>query len=117
MSVAARIVALHESGWTYGELAEAYGKTRCAIAGMIWRHKHPKQRSNGKGLGGSPKRGESSRRAKLTEDQVRTIRARWANGETSASISRDFRVDPSHIWMIAKGMRWAHVPVQFEVSL
>ncbi len=45
---------------------------------------------NDRRLEGTISRGDKSVRSKLTMDQVREIRSRRSNGETSASISKDF---------------------------
>lgn len=49
-------------------------------------------------------------RAKLTEDQVSTIKLRLTEGEQQKAIARDFGVAPSTIGAIDLGATWLHVP-------
>jgi hypothetical protein len=58
--------------------------------------------------GRGPK-GETHGMAKLTEDDVRTIRQRLADNHTKMQLSRDYGVDPRLIYSIAKRTLWAHV--------
>lgn len=53
--------------------------------------------------------GEESPAAKLTDDCVRSIKARLAAGEGPASISRDYPVTPSAISEIKAGRSWSHI--------
>jgi hypothetical protein len=46
---------------------------------------------------------------KLNEEQVRTMRARYANGERQAKIAADIGVDPSLVSLIVRRKAWAHV--------
>lgn len=48
--------------------------------------------------------------AKLTETQIYEIRARCDNGETKASVARQFGVDRTTISMIALRKTWRHLP-------
>jgi hypothetical protein len=57
--------------------------------------------SKGRGRGGSTP-GEDSPRAKLTDDQVREIRARYRRGRGSA-IARAYGVSPSAVALIVTG--------------
>jgi hypothetical protein len=52
-------------------------------------------------------RGE--RRSKLTEKQVREIRARVLSGESGGALAREFGVAASAISKIRNGSRWAHL--------
>lgn len=55
-------------------------------------------------------RGESNARAKLTEDDVRTIRQRYAAGGGSyATIAACYGVTPRVIWLAVQRLTWAHV--------
>lgn len=54
-------------------------------------------------------RGERSGRAKLTEAQVREIRARAASGEPQSSIGRSFGVYQGTISQIVLRRSWSHV--------
>lgn len=55
-------------------------------------------------------RGEAQVHAKLTEAQVREIRARCATGETHDKISADYRVSSRAVGYIAQGQTWAWLP-------
>lgn len=58
------------------------------------------------GLG---QRGESNGRAKLTEEQVRDIRRRAAEGEQTVRLAEEFGVGCPIISQIKHGTRWRHV--------
>jgi hypothetical protein len=47
--------------------------------------------------------------AKLNVEKVREIRRRASEGQTFATLARDFDVSRSQIGRICKGERWAHV--------
>lgn len=53
--------------------------------------------------------GEEHAMAKLTEDQVRQIRADYKGGESQRSIGKRYGVTRSTIQLIVTGKRWAHV--------
>lgn len=55
------------------------------------------------------KRGEQHPAAKLTERQVRDIRAAVAAGEKRAVIAARFGVSTQTIMRIARGQTWRHV--------
>jgi hypothetical protein len=48
---------------------------------------------------------------KVTEAQVRAIKARLANGETAKSIAQDFPISHYAIWDIRSGKTWGHVSI------
>lgn len=54
-------------------------------------------------------RGEDAGNAKLTSNDVRTIRARAAAGETQHSIARDYPVSQVAICLIVNRRTWKHV--------
>lgn len=54
-------------------------------------------------------RGEHRHSAKLTEAQVREIRARRDAGEKLVVLERDYGISDSQVAKIAKGKRWRHV--------
>ncbi len=54
-------------------------------------------------------KGEANGHAKLTESDVRAIRARVAAGESQAAMAREFRVTAQSICDIVKLRRWRHV--------
>lgn len=104
---AERIVHLHEAGWSYGDLATSFGSTRSAIAGLIWRARNPRQRSNGRGRHG--KRGERNGNARLTADEVSAIRKRREAGEQLRDLAAEYGVHYTHVHLICSRKRWAHV--------
>jgi hypothetical protein len=53
--------------------------------------------------------GEKTAAAKLTAEEVKTIKARLASGETHEAIAKDFRVARSSVTRIAIGTTWRHV--------
>lgn len=55
---------------------------------------------------GTAQAGEKHPRAKLTDEQVRTIRTRYANSKETA---RDFGISRHAVFDIWQGKRWAHV--------
>lgn len=60
-------------------------------------------------------RGSERAHSKLTEDDVREIRARLADGATHLHIARAFGVHRSTIYDIAVGKKWRHVHLETEV--
>lgn len=54
-------------------------------------------------------RGERHGRTHLTEDNVRTIRRRAADGETFTSLANEFRITRVAIRYIVQRVSWAHV--------
>jgi hypothetical protein len=61
------------------------------------------------GLMGPSPRGEQSGAAKLTEEQVRAIRKRLAEGASHRRIAREFGVSRGPIGAIARNQIWRHV--------
>lgn len=59
------------------------------------------------------RRGESNQGAKLTDDRVREIRARYDNRTrvpvTMRQLAAEYRVSPTAIYYVLKGAKWAHV--------
>jgi len=55
------------------------------------------------------RKGELHPRARLTEDDVRTIRARAAAGETQRPLAREYGVDQATISNIVTRKSWKHV--------
>lgn len=51
-------------------------------------------------------KGEANGRAKLTRDQVNTIRERFANGESKKHLAREYKVSPKNIRSIIKLVIW-----------
>lgn len=54
-------------------------------------------------------RGEKHPNSKLTEDDVKKIRALIAKGFTNNEIAQQFDCIPANIWHIRKGKAWKHV--------
>lgn len=54
-------------------------------------------------------RGERISRSKLTDEKVREIRQRLANGESQGQLSKAFDVRQTTISLIARGLTWRHV--------
>lgn len=77
-----------------------------------WTHPESLARGNKHGRHTHPEttaRGERAGRAKLTEEQVRDIRKRYADGETQTELARQFHVDRGNIRFIVTRMHWKHV--------
>ena len=55
-------------------------------------------------------RGEAAGNSKLTESDVREIRARWDAGERAKALKKRFpMIAENHFWKIGNRHRWAHV--------
>ncbi len=65
--------------------------------------------SNDKVAKGRHCRGESRPASKITEDDVRTIRRRYNNGELQRIIAKDFGLSQRNVSDIARGIAWKHV--------
>jgi hypothetical protein len=61
-----------------------------------------------KGRSGAP-RGEQSGRARLTDAQVREIRAAYANGETQVSIAKRMGLYQGRVSAVVLRRSWRHV--------
>jgi hypothetical protein len=59
---------------------------------------------------GRQPRGEESRQAKITEEDVRKIRALASEGISVYVIARRFGVNPATTYSILMGKIWKHVP-------
>jgi len=59
---------------------------------------------------GTAAAGERSSSARLTETQVKSIRARHVAGETQAGIARDLGVGIHLIHQVVRRISWKHVP-------
>jgi hypothetical protein len=59
---------------------------------------------------GRAARGEGTGFAKLTEEKVRIIRARYDAGETATNLGKEFEVSMNTAWTVAKRLAWKHVP-------
>ena len=62
------------------------------------------------GLTKMPKQsGSSNSQSRLTETQIREIRARHSDGQSCAAIARSFGLNPKTAWDICHFKRWAHI--------
>lgn len=57
----------------------------------------------------SDRSGENNGQAKLTNEDIRTILAMWANGTRGIDIAREFGVTKSTISKIVRGDAWTHI--------
>jgi hypothetical protein len=66
-----------------------------------------------KGRANDPSRGsqgERNGRARLTWEQVREIRRRWAAGEQQIALAREFGIGSTTVGHIVHGRRWHDIP-------
>jgi len=56
-----------------------------------------------------PRAGEAHPQAKLTAEQVATIRARCAAGEAQRAVAREFRISQPRVCQIVRGHGWARM--------
>jgi hypothetical protein len=56
------------------------------------------------------RKGERHTLAKLTDDLVRVIRTRIADGETQQSVADSLGIQRRNVGRVANGTRWGHVP-------
>jgi hypothetical protein len=54
-------------------------------------------------------KGEANGRAKLSEQDVRVIRERYASGESQQRIADDYGVDQTAVGFIVRRVHWSHV--------
>lgn len=57
----------------------------------------------------APRLGEQNNWAKVTEDQVCEMRARFRQGEQKKVIAKDFGMSPTNAGDIIRGITWKHV--------
>jgi hypothetical protein len=93
---------------------DAMHKGRLASGTRNGAYTHPENRPRGErhGLVIDPSRalrGTQTWNAKLTDDVVREIRARFAAGETKVSIARAFGVTRTLVYLVVTRQAWAHV--------
>jgi len=81
-----------------------------------WVHEHPIEAKAAGLLSGETYelarkklQGEQHGCAKLTESNVRDIRARYANGESSPNLAAEFHVDRVHIHSVVTRKTWKHI--------
>lgn len=58
---------------------------------------------------GTSNRGEGNPQARLTEADVREIRARWKAGERQKDLAAEFEVSRGTLSMVVAGQRWGHL--------
>lgn len=69
----------------------------------------PKENNRDAASKGRLPRGESHHNSKLTENEVREIRHRVANGESQAAVATDFGLSSAGISRIITRKRWKHI--------
>lgn len=88
-------------------LARIFGVSRQTIwgilCGRLWHHLFPGKQ------GHSLRRGEGHVAHKLTDEKVRAIRRRLSEGETGASLAREYCVSISVISEIRNRKAWVHI--------
>lgn len=70
----------------------------------------PRDNSENCIIKGRSAKGTKNSSAKLTEDMVKEIRQRVANGESRQSIAPDYNVSKGTVGYIILGTHWSHVP-------
>jgi hypothetical protein len=103
-----QVAAIRQSALSNGELAEQYGVTKGTIEYARkygWKHVkvRAKKHASGKSLA---TRGANNPVAKLTDDDVRAIRA---STEKPGALAKRFGVVPDYVTMIRKRKVWKHV--------
>lgn len=101
-------------GTLIDNVKDAMAKGRVAIGSRHGSVTHPERLKRGYENGSRLyperlKRGTDQHKAKLTDDQVREIRARRAAGETLTSIAPLFSITIANAGYICKGKTWAHL--------
>jgi hypothetical protein len=69
----------------------------------------PKENSADMAKHGTLRNGPKATKTKLTEQQVRDIRRRVADGEKMLRLSKEYGVRFSSLWAVAKGKSWKHI--------
>lgn len=128
-SLKGRTVRAHRLAWiiTHGDIPQgegAHGTCVChhcdnppccnpahLFLGTNTDNNHDKER---KGRGNHP-RGKDNGRAKLSDDDVRSIRLRVARGESRRRVSAEYGVSDVMVSKIFRRSNWAHVTDEFEV--
>lgn len=91
--------------------AHGCGNSRCLNPRHI-RWATPAENHADKVAHGTIPRGESHPAARLTEADVRTIKAALAAGRSGAAIAREYGVSHSLVSQIKSGLKWRHVDVE-----
>ena len=91
------------------QLCREYGFN---VSGIIYNEAyHDPEYTPPSSQGRKSQKGESSKTAKLTEEQVRQIRTLRSSGADLRILAAQFRVSESTISAICSGKRWAHIGV------
>lgn len=80
----------------------------CVRPDHLWEGTHFENDEDAR-VKGRMARGNRHYNAKLTEDDVRSIRVRHERGERQIDLAAEFGVDQSAISFIVRRMRWRHV--------
>lgn len=101
-------------GTSADNLQDMAKKGRSASGDRHWTHTDPKKRATGSRNGsrkhpGQLPRGERVGTARLTADQVREIRQRYAAGEQQQHIAPDYGVSRTTVTYIVLGKTWKHL--------
>jgi hypothetical protein len=96
------------------EVCHKCDNPRCVNPRHLWADTHAANMADsaakGRRKGVMPsRRGELNARAKLTEDDVRVIRKRHANGEATSALATAYGVAPGTINLIVRRINWPHV--------
>ena len=75
-----------------------------------WEYGTPSENERDKFRHGKKALGSRAPQSKLTEDQVRDIRLRFAAGEPRQNLAREFHVSDTLISLIVKRKTWAWLP-------
>lgn len=72
--------------------------------------RHNAKHAFGLGLVKMPtQKGEANSNAKLTPDQVRSIRSKYAEIKNAAAVARHFGLNSKSVWEICHYKSWAHI--------
>lgn len=76
-----------------------------------WTHKEPDRAATiaKRNIVSAQKSGEENGNSKLSEDDVRAIKARIAEGLSDTAISSIYGIRPGAVWFIRTGKNWRHV--------
>lgn len=81
--------------------------TNNRLSNLIWESR--RENLARKVAHGTQTRGETSPTAKLSTVEAIDIARRYENGETQASIARQYNINPSSVSRIVTGRRWRHL--------
>lgn len=108
------IVRRHRAGELHSVIATDLEVSRATITmvlhGHIWRHITETMTPFPRNTPANNHVGESHTHAKLTDEQVRQIRARVLQGEMMADLAREFAVHFTTISGIIHRKSWKHIP-------